>query len=87
MTAIEIKAYEVLKRNFPKEEDDAILIEYFDNAAEEKIDQKKDIFLTKEDKIELIKEIKETKADMIKWMFLFWIGQIGVGIAMYFLKK
>ena len=52
-----------------------------------RLTKNKDIFLTKEDKIELIKEIKETKADMIKWMFLFWIGQIGVGIAMYFLKK
>ena len=62
-------------------------MEFFESAAEEKINQKKEIFLTKDDKIDLIKEIKETKADMIKWMFLFWIGQIAVGVVMYFLRK
>ncbi len=87
MTAIQIKTYEILKRNFQKEEDAAAVMEFFENAAEEKINQKKEVFLTKDDKVELIKEIKETKADMIKWMFLFWIGQIGVGVVMYFLKK
>ena len=87
MTAIQIKTYEILKRNFQKEEDAAAVMEFFENAAEEKIASKKDVFLTKDDKIELIKEIKESKADMIKWMFIFWIGQIAVGVVMYFLRK
>ena len=54
MSTIELKAYDV----------------YFDKTAQNKIAQKKDILLTKDDKIELIKEIKETKADMIKWMVI-----------------
>ena len=87
MTAIQIKTYEILKRNFQKEEDAAAVMEFFENAAEEKIASTKDVFLTKDDKIELIKEIKESKADMIKWMFIFWIGQIAVGVVMYFLRK
>lgn len=35
------------------------------------------------------KEAAETKADMIKWMFIFWIGQVGatLGILLLFLKK
>jgi hypothetical protein len=33
------------------------------------------------------KELGESKAEMIKWMFLFWVGQIGVTIAVVFLKK
>jgi hypothetical protein len=34
-------------------------------------------------------EIAEGKADTIKWMFIFWIGQIGplLGIILLFLKK
>lgn len=31
-----------------------------------------------ETKSDLVKEIVNTRADMIKWMFIFWIGQIGV---------
>ena len=30
----------------------------------------------KETELKLQKEISETKASLIKWMFLFWIGQI-----------
>ena len=36
------------------------------------------ILLTKEDKIELVSKIESTKTDIIKWMFVFWIGSIGV---------
>ena len=30
----------------------------------------------KEMELKLIKEISETKASLVKWMFLFWIGQV-----------
>ena len=35
------------------------------------------------------KEISEAKVDTIKWMFIFWIGQVGamLAIAFLFLKK
>ena len=48
---------------------------------------------TKEDvakvKYDLSKQMGEIKADIIKWMFLFWIGQVGttLGIILLFLKK
>lgn len=34
-------------------------------------------------------EVREQKADTIKWMFIFWIGQIGatIGVITLFLKK
>jgi len=34
-------------------------------------------------------KISETKADLIKWMFIFWIGQVGVilGILFAFFKS
>jgi len=31
--------------------------------------------------------LAETKADIIKWMFLFWIGQIAATVAIILLKK
>ena len=35
------------------------------------------------------KEIGDSKADTIKWMFIFWIGQVGamLGIIFLFFKK
>lgn len=69
MTSLELKAYEIFKNKLG-EEDAAVLIDYFESKSEEKINQKKDIFLTKED-----------KTDIIKWMFIFWIGQLGAFIA------
>jgi hypothetical protein len=41
------------------------VIEYFESKSEEKINQKKDVFLTKDDKV-----------DLIKWMVGFWIAQM-----------
>lgn len=34
-------------------------------------------------------KISETKADLIRWMFIFWVGQIGalLGILFVFFRK
>src|SRR5260221_2263242 len=34
---------------------------------------------------DLRKDIGESKADNIKWMFIFWIGQVGATLAIVFL--
>ena len=100
MSAIEIKAYEIFKTKFSEAEAN-ILIEYIEDKAEKTIAQKKDIFLTKEDKVEIVNMIKDTKDvfltkddkiemvgmikdtrnEMIKWMFIFWIGQLAAMVA------
>lgn len=38
---------------------------------------------------ELSVKISNTKADLIKWMFIFWIGQVGVtfGFILLYLRK
>jgi len=57
------------------------------------LSESKELFATKEDlsRIEghLRKEIAESKSDIIKWMFLFWIGQITatIGLMVMFIKK
>lgn len=56
MSTLELKVYELFKKRF-SEEEAQIVIEYFEAKTEEKIQQKKDIFLTKDDKIDIIKSI------------------------------
>jgi hypothetical protein len=46
--------------------------------------------LAKKDDISAVrKRILEAKEDIIRWMFIFWIGQIGTTLAImfFFLKK
>ncbi len=56
MSTLELKVYEMFKTRF-SEQEATLVIEYFEAKAEEKIQQKKDTFLIKEDKIELIRTI------------------------------
>jgi len=86
MSALELEIYEIFKNRFTEKEA-AKVIEYFEAKAEEKINQKKDVFMTKGDKIEIITQLKDdkidliskiesSKIDIIKWLFIFWIGQL-----------
>ena len=56
MSALELKAYELFKKRF-SEEEAQIVIQYFESKSEEKINQKKDIFLTKDDKVDIMRSI------------------------------
>ena len=85
MKALELKVYEILKNRFNDKEAE-IFIEYFESKANEKIDDKKDIFLTKQDKVDLIEKMNKDKIDLIKWMFGFWITIILLLLANWFLK-
>ena len=71
MSALELKAYEILKNKLGEQEASTIL-EYIEEKSEQKINQKKDIFLTKDDKV-----------DLIKWMVGFWIAQMAAIIGLY----
>ena len=70
--------------------DDAKSIEQTVIKEDSKLDVKIEKEITKLDgRIErlqsfLEKNISETKAELIKWMFLFWVGQLGILFA--FLK-
>lgn len=56
MSTLELKVYEMFKTRF-SEQEASMVIEYFEAKTEEKIQQKKEVFLVKEDKIELIRTI------------------------------
>ena len=72
MNAIELKTYEILKDRLGEEKALTIL-EFADYKADQKMNEKKDTFLTKDDKV-----------DLIKWMAGFWIAQIAAIIGLYF---
>jgi len=71
MSALELKAYEIFKNKLGEQEASTIL-EFIEEKSEQKINQKKDIFLTKDDKV-----------DLIKWMVGFWIAQMAAIIGLY----
>jgi len=86
MSTLEIKVYEIFKSKFSEQEATTV-IEYFEAKTEQKFSDKKDIFLTKQDKIDLIEKIETSKTDIVKWMFAFWVGTIGIAIMFYLLRK
>jgi hypothetical protein len=73
MSTLELKAYEIFKNKLGEKEAET-LIDYFESKAEKKIAEKRDLFATKED-------LANLKAEIIKWMFIFWVGQLGAIVA------
>ncbi len=92
MQVAEIELYEILKEKIGDKEA-RTLVEYIETKVEKKLEEKKDILATKEDlanlKTELMVQIEKTRSDIIKWMFLFWIGQLAslIAILQIFFKR
>ena len=61
------------------------LVAFVEQEVKSKLEHKKDIIATKQDIHELDLKIERVRADLIKWMFIFIVGQttvtIGVMIA------
>lgn len=79
MSTLELKVYEIFKNRFSEKEAETV-IEFLEEKIERKYEEKKDILLTKEDKIELLSKIEAThskiegaKTDMLKWFFAFFL--------------
>ena len=87
MIVSEIKLYQIAKEKFGDKS-----AEEFVNAIKQTVDEKfndqKGIFLTKDDKVEIIQRIETTRTELIKWMFIFWIGQLAsfIAIAKFFFQ-
>jgi hypothetical protein len=76
------------------------MFKYIDNKTERSVEATIKTLATKDDLVNLRKdlggdisairkEMGENKAENIKWMFIFWIGQVGATLAilLLFLKK
>ncbi len=92
MSELELEDYEIFKNRFSDKEAGKV-VAFFEAKAEEKYSHKKDILATNDNIGMVRKEIAEAKADVIKWMFIFWIGQLaatgGILFALFnaYLKK
>jgi hypothetical protein len=74
-----LKIYEILNKHFKNEEDAKIVIQQIEEIVEAKVDNKKDILLTKEDKIDLIDRINKSKLETIIWI-------VGIGVLQFILS-
>ena len=79
MSALELRAYEIFKVKLGEKEA-ATIVEWVEEKSEKKISEKKDVFLTKDDKVQILEKIAESKADLIKWTFSFVIGAVLINI-------
>ena len=57
------------------------MFKYIDSKTERSVEATIQTLATKDDIANVRKEISESKVDIIKWMFIFWIGQLGATIA------
>ena len=85
MSALELQVYDLFKKRF-NDEEARLVIEFFDAKADKKYEQNLKVVSTKEDLVREIgsvrKEISEAKFEMIKWMFIFWVGQMAATAAL-----
>jgi len=90
----EIQLFQILREKLGDKEAEA-LAGFVDTRLKENNETNLKILATKEDIVAVGKEvarvenkISETKAELIKWMFIFWIGQLAsfIAIAKYILK-
>jgi|GEM_PF-1716076 isocitrate/isopropylmalate dehydrogenase len=76
-----LKIYEMLRPQF-KDESAKTIAKAIENSLEEFHLGQKEVLATKED-------LATTKTEIIKWMFIFWVGQVGVmtGLFAVFLRR
>jgi len=82
MSSVSItKLYNLLTLKMGKEAAEN-LTSYVEEKINEEFNNKQQVFAIKED-------LANSKTDIIKWMFVFWIGQIcaSFGFILLFLKK
>lgn len=77
MQVSEIQLFQMLREKIGEKEAQS-LVEYVETKVEKEFDSKRDVLATKED---LAREIGNTKSEIIKWMFIFWVGQLAAMIA------
>lgn len=82
------RLYRLLSEKLGNDTAEAIF-KYIDNKTERSVEATIKTLATRDDLIQIRKEIGEAKADTLKWMFIFWIGQIGATLAiiLLFVKK
>jgi hypothetical protein len=88
MTVTTIDLFNILRGKLGEREAKA-LVEYVETQVKEMIEENMAAYITKSDLRDtahgLELKIEKTRSDMIKWMFVFWVGQISITIALFLL--
>ena len=63
------------------------ITEFMENHIEKSFEKEIDRLATKEDLLKLDVKISDSKAEIIKWMFIFWIGQVVVTLAIIYFRR
>jgi hypothetical protein len=92
MSTINIKLYDIFRKELHLPDAKAKeLVEAIQESTREEItpvvDDLAKTSLVKEEAHKLDIRIEQTKNDIVKWMFGFWLGTIGIALIFYFLKK
>jgi hypothetical protein len=84
----DIQLFQILKQKLGEKEAEA-LVGFVDVRIREGNETNIKILSTKEDIAATRLEIATAKAELIKWMFIFWVGQVAVtfGFILLFLNK
>ena len=85
MSTLEISTYEALKNKLGEQEAKTLL-EYIDKKSGITEDRADKRYAT-DDKVKFY--ISEAKTEIVRWMFLFWVGQMAamIGLILLFIKK
>ena len=78
-----LKLFEIVNRNFKNPEDARSFVNEIDKLVTERAKEEARQLATKED---LIREISNSKIDLIKWMFGFWVTLVLLILANWFFK-
>ena len=82
------RLYDLLSQKVGKETAEN-LTQYIESKIKEEIQDSSKLLATKQDVSDVRETMANYKADLIKWMFVFWIGQVAVtfGFILLFLNK
>lgn len=82
------RLYQLLSEKLGNDTTEA-MFKYIDNKTQRSVEATIKSLATKDDIGQLRKEMGDNKAEMIKWMFIFWAGQLTATMAviMLILKK
>lgn len=83
---------EIEEKNFlagVQSESEENLIKFVEYKIKDELENKTQLFATKADISMLEVRIERSKAEIVKWMFIFWIGQmVGLfGLILLFVRK
>ena len=83
-----LEIYKVLQKYFQNEGDASRVVSDLEKIIDKRFEEKKSELASKQDlnelRIDLVTRIEASKTDTIKWMFIFWIGQLAATAGIIF---